>query len=263
MYIAVYNDKGGCAKSTFVREMSLFLERKRRKPLIIDLDYKHSITKSFEIDNKNNITHVLEGIKSIEDVIVETDYIDIVPGDYSLRNCDINVNLRDKLASLEGDYDYFFFDTALEDRISDMAIYTSDAVIVPIIPQKYDVDNLKYTLDHINKVSENNQKIFILIMRCDKSEDGLYEIERIKKIAKDNEICLFVNSIRNDETVKSVQEKGKELRSYDFVSEAAEDYKSLTDEFISKFDDYKRELIKRIETVKEEEVIEIKLGENN
>ena len=42
MYIAVYNDKGGSCKSTFVREISLFLERKRKKILVVDLDYKNN-----------------------------------------------------------------------------------------------------------------------------------------------------------------------------------------------------------------------------
>lgn len=80
MYITVYNDKGGTGKSTFVREIALYMERYGKKPLIVDLDYKNSITKSFDIDKADNVEALLETRTSINTALTSTKYVDIIPG---------------------------------------------------------------------------------------------------------------------------------------------------------------------------------------
>lgn len=251
MYIAVYNDKGGSCKSTFVREISLFLERKRKKILVVDLDYKNSITQSFDIKNKNTISPLLEDIVKLDEVLVKTEYIDLIPGDYNINNIEIKKSIREHIKEVEENYDYIFYDTSCENMASTMAIYQSEIIVVPVIPERYDVQNLKHTIKHIKKSIEDNQSICILIMRYDDSETSAVEIEEINKIAKEEDLFVFKNMIRDDDTVKEIQLKGKELRSYNFVSDASEDYKSLTEEFIVKVDEVKENLKEIAENAKE------------
>lgn len=232
MYVAVYNDKGGSCKSTFVRELSLFLERKRKKILAVDLDYKNSITQSFNIKSKNTIVDLLENIVNLKEVLENTEYIDIIPGDYKIKNVEIKKSIREHIKEIEKDYDYIFYDTSCESITSDMAIYQSDMIIIPVIPQIYDVRNLKYTIDHIKRTIEDNQAIFVLVMRKDDSEASDIEISEINKIVEEENINIFNTMIRDDNTVKEIQLKEKELRSYNFVSDASEDYMSFTEEFI-------------------------------
>lgn len=247
MYIAVYNDKGGSCKTTFVREIALYLERNKKKALVVDLDYKHNITKSFNIEKELSVSNILEGISAVEEVLEKTEYLDIVPGSYNLKNCEINKSIREATFNIEKDYDYIFFDTANENVVSDMAIYQSDIIIVPVVPEKYSVDNLEYTLTHIEKLKEHNQKVYVIVMKYDDSETSRDMLEDIYNICSEKSVNIFRTKIRIDETVKSVQLRGKELRSYDFVSDAAEDYKSLTEEFNERMEFYKMELKKLAE----------------
>ena len=128
-----------------------------------------------------------------------------------------------------------------------MAIYQSDIIIVPVVPEKYSVDNLEYTLTHIEKLKEHNQKVYVIVMKYDDSETSRDMLEDIYNICSEKSVNIFRTKIRIDETVKSVQLRGKELRSYDFVSDAAEDYKSLTEEFNERMEFYKMELKKLAE----------------
>ena len=261
MYIAVYNDKGGTCKSTFVREMALYMERYGRKPLIVDLDYKSTITKSFDINKADNIEALLEGRTSINTALTKTKYVDIILGSSGLKKCEIKNTVRENIKFIEDDYDFILMDTSGENTVSDMAIYQSDIVIIPVIADTYNVFNLDYTIEHVKKVIESGQKIYVLIMKTDEDESTLGYIDEIVGICNRYNIEVFNNRIRDDETVKMVQAKGKELRSYDFVSDAAEDYKELTEELVKKLETYTKEIIVEREEEEKINILENKIKE--
>lgn len=261
MYITVYNDKGGTGKSTFVREIALYMERYGKKPLIVDLDYKNSITKSFDIDKADNVEALLETRTSINTALTSTKYVDIIPGSYGIKKCEIKNTIRENIKFIEDDYDFILIDTSGENIISDMAIYQSDIIVVPVVADTYNIFNLSHTIEHIKKTIESGQKIYTLITKVDDEESTLGVIEEIGAICSRNNVEVFETMIREDETVKMVQAKGKELRSYDFVSDAAEDYKLLTEEFVSKTELFMKEI--KIEREEEEKIsiLEEKINE--
>lgn len=253
MYVTVYNDKGGSCKSTFVREMALFLEREKKQPLIVDLDYKNSITHSFGIKARKNIYHLMDKMARTDDVLVRTEFVDVIPGGYEVINAEINKGLRACFEEIESYYDYIFVDTAGQNKVSEMALYESDIIIVPVIPQRYDVFNFEHTMNYINDIKTPTQRIFVLIMRSDESETSQTEIAIIEDIVKEKKATLLKRAIRNDETVKEIQIKERELRSYNFVSDAAEDYKELSLELIRRLDAHKEDM-KKLKILLEEQI---------
>lgn len=254
MYVTIYNDKGGNCKSTFVREIALFFERAGKQPLVVDLDYKNSITKSFNIKTKKNIYNLIDEMTSTDSVLARTEFIDVIPGSYRVLDATINKSLKGSLDEIKEYYDYILIDTSGQNKISDMALYESDVIIVPVIPQRYDAQNLDYTLSYINEKKTPTQRIFVLIMRVDSSETSRVEVAEIEEIVKNNKATLLKTQIRDDETVKEIQLKNRELRSYNFVSDAAEDYKNLTEELIRRLDTYKEDIVKLKLLIAEQDV---------
>lgn len=220
MYITIYNDKGGMGKSTIARELSLYFERLEKKILLVDLDNKRTITKSFEINNEKNISNLLNG-QSVLDCITNTKYIDLIAGS---KDRVLEFNLSSHLQEIENIYDYIVVDT----NEINFTIDSENMVIVPTTPDYYSYINLEDTIKGI----KNFENIYVLLNRVEDREEKSEIVVKIYELCEKLNIKLFDTALRDDESIIEVQTKGRELRTYYPLSDIAEDMMDLANELI-------------------------------
>ncbi|EFI41715.1 ParA family protein [Peptoniphilus sp. oral taxon 386] len=225
MYITFFNDKGGVGCSTIVRELSLYFTRINRKVLIIDLDNKGTITKSLGVDSVKTVKDLVEGSSALE-CITNTKYVDLISYDKNFLPSENT--LRSYLGEIEGLYDYIFIDSDASN--AEYAIKASRYVVIPTTCDLYSYFSLEDTL---NKIQEHGKRMRILLNKVSDSDICVDITNRILELSEKKSIKIFDTAIRDDETILEIQYKNKELRSFDTVSDAAEDFLMLVDEIDS------------------------------
>ena len=222
MYIGVYSRKGGVGKSTITKELALYLERFNKKCLIVDLDINNTITNSFKLVNNKNISDI-ESIP-VEKCITKTKYIDILAGD-QLSDTE---SLREKLIQVENLYEYIIVDTSVN---SFEVLKDLDLIIIPTTCQYYSYLSLEYTIDYLRDLS-TNAIIKAIFNRVEEEDTKIETMDKINLLLKRKEVETFNTEIREDETIYQVQFKNRELRTFDALSDEAEDIKNLAEEII-------------------------------
>jgi len=141
--ISVTSGKGGVGKTQVVANLAIALRQKNKEVLIFDGDMGlANIDIVFNISPEYNLKHLIDGSKSIEQVICDgPDGVKVLPaasGIQELTELDKQhrLNLMDQLDQLEGYFDYVIVDTAA--GISDNVMYLNTAsqyIFVVVTPE--------------------------------------------------------------------------------------------------------------------------------
>jgi len=119
MVISIVNQKGGTGKTTTAINLGSSLVLLGKKVLLLGMDVQGDLSYSLNItDFDNSISEVLLGEVNINDVIIQREGMDIIPGDISLADVELNLldfdnrefTLKDCLSGLTGEYDYIIVD---------------------------------------------------------------------------------------------------------------------------------------------------------
>lgn len=232
MILTFYSDKGGCGRSLLTRELGLFLQRQKKDTLLVDMDYKCSVSNSFGVECKERTILTLLEKKSAPEVIQSTQWIDLIAGSRAIRNFSDEINLQELLQSVENIYPYILVDTAALPN-PEQLLSSSHVVIIPLWIDAFSKEALKDTLEEILQRIPP-ERVFALYMGVDESETSMELVEELEKILEQHHVASFDTAIRYDETVREILYKGREMRSYVPVSDAAEDLEQLAMEIIEK-----------------------------
>jgi len=123
--VSVINIKGGVGKTTTAVILAMGLAEKDYKVLLIDSDPQTNLTMCFlqeQQDEMPSLYHVYNNEKSIDEVkIAVKEDVDLVPGDFSLCNADMQFMkagrlkmLQKAIRSLDSEYDFIVVDTAVD-----------------------------------------------------------------------------------------------------------------------------------------------------
>lgn len=248
--IAVANIKGGVGKTSVCATLSALAE-KGYKVLLIDSDPQTNLTMCFlqeQQDEMPSLYHVYNNEKSIDEVkIAVKEEVDLVPGDFSLCNADMQFMkagrlkmLQKAIRSLDSEYDFIVVDTPPNlGLLSLNAFWVSDYIIVPMVADSFSLKGirlLKETLDDVTEETGNELPVAgILLTRynCRTNVSKLLE-NSINSAAEMLNTTVFKSRIRQAVVVQESQIAKEDLFSYAPNVPVTEDYRAFIDEFLER-----------------------------
>ncbi len=246
--ISVSSFKGGTAKTSTTLHLGVALAKfYKKKVLLIDFDAQANLTTGFgyDPDEQDSLAPVLQGKKLVDEVILSTDIknLFLIPADTWLERVEVSGSLaadrysHEKLKNLlkDLDYDIIIIDTPPSlCWLTESALIASSYSLICATPEFYSMKGLERLSLFINNIAERHSlKILGVILSFwnprGKCNEEFHEI--IEKIFPQK---LFRIKIRRDIAVSEASIYGKPVFHTAPKSRAAEDYKMLAKEILSK-----------------------------
>lgn len=192
--LACYSMKGGVGKTASAVNIAWFAARAGYKTLLIDLDPQGASSFYFRVKSKKKAwddqfftdhEYLLKHIKE-----ADFENLDVLPAHFSFRNFDINLSdiskpekgLKKVLKGFKSDYDLIILDCPPTiSNLSEAVFYTSDIVLVPVIPTTLSERTLEQLYQYFNQYQLKQDKIVPFFSMVQKQKHMHSEaIQRLK-----------------------------------------------------------------------------------
>jgi len=246
--IAVSSFKGGTAKtSTSLNLAASFAKYHKKKVLIIDFDAQANLTTGlgYDPDTHESMAPVLQGLKPIEEVILKTEIprLDLIPADTWLERVEVtdplagdrysHERLRETLKGL--DYDAIIIDTPPSlCWLTESALIASQYSLVCATPEFYSVKGLERLGEFMQSVSHRHPLDVLGVALSFWNPRGKSNDEFIQLIESTFPGKVLNSKVRRDISVSEASIHGKPIFEVAPKSRAAEDYRSLSKEILTR-----------------------------
>jgi len=246
--IAVSSFKGGTAKtSTSLHLGASLCQHHQKRALLIDFDAQANLTTGlgFDPDEQDSMAPVLQGEKSIEEVILPTCIrgMDIIPADTWLERVEVSGSLAADRYSHERlkeilrqlDYDFILIDTPPSlCWLTESSLIAAHYSLVCATPEFYSVKGLQRLSLFINTITERHGlKVLGVALSFwnprGKSNDAFLKVTEETFPGK-----LLQAKVRRDIAVSEATIYGKPIFETAPKSRAALDYRALTEEILQR-----------------------------
>lgn len=251
--IAIFNQKGGCSKTSTCSNLAAALSLKNKRVLLVDCDPQSNLTSSVGIDDESLESTIYTLLTSrdlsyetIHKVIMPTTYenLSIIPSDITLSDAEISLSntisretiLKRILAKVKDDYDYIFIDCPPSlGLLSLNALCAADHIIIPVSPDFFSLKGIKHLLSTIEAVQNTiNPDLSILGVLITKYDSRKTIAKNIQEILRENfGDSLFHTLIRVDSQIEYSQDNMTPVIFYNGKSKASEDYTKLAVEVLT------------------------------
>ena len=247
MIITITNNKGGVGKSTTAQTLAIGLAQRGYKVLLIDLDPQCSTSNTFKVDTQpNNIYQVLKGNCSITDAIYTNNYIDLISSSLELINADdefkkgayqykMHKLIKEQLDLIKDRYNYIIIDTPPNlSLLTTNAIYSSNAVLIPMIADIYSINGLKVIYQQIADIKEgtDNKDVYIMGLLLTHYKAQTLLNQSLKDTLQEIHTKVYKNVIR-DSVIFSDSQASNNVCLLKYPNHnATADYLGFIDEFI-------------------------------
>lgn len=223
--ISVTSGKGGVGKTNIVGNLAIALRRLGKSVLVLDGDLGlANIDIIFGISPPYNIAHVVNGEKSLGEIIVEgPEGIQIIPAGSGVQDLvhltqGQKLNLLNEFDALEENFDIFLIDTGA--GISSNVIYFSiaaDERIVVVTSEPTSITDA-YALIKVMYTKHGTNTFKLLVNMVDREEEAKSVFENLS-----NAVVRFLNGIsleyigfipRDGNVEKAVRQQNTVIRSY-------------------------------------------------
>lgn len=239
--IAVYNNKGGCSKTTTAVNFAYNLTCLGHRVLVIDMDPQgnaSSFFRKYDLSRPSS-RELLTGTKAPTRCIRKTKYegLDLVPSNISLRyvNAGELIGGMDTLRLAEfaygSRYDYCIIDCPPSvDFLIEVIMAAAEEVIIPIKPDCFSLDGLSTVQDVIQEFGNGRLTGRCLITQFYRNKNSVAVINRMMD---EQEAAVYDNVIRRDSAVDRSLMVRRPLSRCASRSKAAQDYLDFTKEYLS------------------------------
>ena len=258
--IACCAQKGGCAKTVTVHNLSVAFKRMGKSVLAVDFDTQASLTTCFGL----NPDHVPVNIADLMDVQIHdeelpsrSEYIhhcggvDLIPSSAKLSAVSEIMHheigcerfLYNILEPLRNDYDYILVDTGPKlDNLSINALIAADQLLIPVNPQFLSTAGLQALLKTVTKVQRRfNPQIKIsgiLLTMCEQRTNLCKIISSQIREEYQDTVPVFSNSIPMSVKVGEAVYYSQSVIDYAPKSKVALSYQNFAKELDEKINHY-------------------------
>jgi chromosome partitioning protein len=246
--IAISSFKGGTAKTSTSLHLGAALAKfHKKKVLLIDFDSQANLTTGlgFDPDEQDSLAPVLQGEKSIEEVIISTDIpnMDLIPADTWLERVEVTGALaadrysheRLKLILKKLSYDFILIDTPPSICwLTESSIIAAHHSLICATPEFYSVKGLQRLAIFLNNMSERHSLSVLGVAISFWNPRGKSNAEFEKVIEKTFPKKLLSSRVRRDIAISEASIYGKPIFNTAPKSRASQDYQSLTKELLTR-----------------------------
>lgn len=251
--IAISSFKGGTAKTSTVLHIGSALTRDHNaRVLLIDFDAQANLTAGlgFDPDEHDSLAPVLQGTKSIFDVIQKTEdpKLDFIPADTWLERIEVSGPLaadRYSHEKLKGilphlSYDYVLIDTPPSlCWLTESALIAANHSLICATPEFYSVKGLERLAQFMESISKRHPLNILGVTLSFWNSRGKNNNAFMDLIERTFPGKLLQTKIRRDISVSEAAIFGKPVFETAPGCRAAEDYLSLTKELLNRLDNGK------------------------
>jgi len=246
--ITVSSFKGGTAKTSIALNVGAILAKRfKKKVLLIDFDSQANLTAGlgFDPDMQDSLAPVLQGEKTIEQVILKTKTkgLFLVPADSWLERVEVTGTLaadrysHEKLKKILGplNYDYIIIDTPPSlCWLTESAFIASKSCLVAATPAFYSVKGLQRLALFMNTIAVRHPIKMLGVALSFWDNRGKNNESFIEAINSSFPGKILDYKIRKDIKVSEATIIGKPIIETAPSARAAEDYLNLTKEILTK-----------------------------
>jgi chromosome partitioning protein len=246
--IAISSFKGGTAKtSTALHLGAALVKYYRKKVLLIDFDAQANLTTGlgFDPDENDSLAPVLQGEKSVEDVIKNTylPKLDLIPADTWLERVEVtgilaadrysHEKLRDIVRPLS--YDFVIIDTPPSlCWLTESALIAAQHTLICATPEFYSVKGLERLSQFVNSISQRHPLNVLGVVLSFWNARGKSNQAFLDAIETTFPCKALQNKIRRDISVSEASIYGKPVFDTDSNSRASEDYLAMVKELVKR-----------------------------
>lgn len=254
--IAIANQKGGVGKTATTSALAYGLKEKGYRVLIIDADGQCNTSDAYQakIENETTLYDLMAKKSDAHEAVQHTKYIDIIAGDYLLKQADKYFNdtgreylLKEAITPIRNEYDFIIIDTipGLGVMLTN-ALTASDFVIMPMGADRDSLQGLSQLSLVINQVLQySNPQLKVLgflITRAKIRANLIKEVQEIMpSIERNINTKTFNSIIRENIHVQDARASFMPIIEYkkgnrDKNVIAVEDYNAFINEVLTDLD---------------------------
>ncbi len=221
----------------------------KAKVLMIDFDAQANLTAGlgFDPDAHDSLAAVLQGSKSLAEVIMPTDFegLDLIPADTWLERVEVSGPLaadrysHERLKGIlrELTYDYVIIDTPPSlCWLTESALIAANHTMICATPEFYSTKGLERLSQFIESIAKRHPLDVLGVALSFWNSRGKHNPIFMDLIEKNFPGKLLLTKIRRDISVSEAAIYGKPVFDSAPTSRAAEDYLALTHEILSRLD---------------------------
>lgn len=246
--LAISSFKGGTAKTSTVLHLGAALTRYHKaKVLLIDFDAQANLSAGlgFDPDEHDSLAPVLQGTKTVEEVIQKTDdpLLDLIPADTWLERVEVTGALaadrysHERLKGILRDlpYDYVLIDTPPSlCWLTESALIAAHHSLICATPEFYSVKGLERLSQFIESISKRHPLHVLGVTLSFWNPRGKNNPAFMELIERAFPFKLLQTKIRRDISISEAAIHGRPVFESAPSSRAAEDYVALTNEILNR-----------------------------